>query len=654
MTTNASLLPVSINQTALALAETMFGEGITLLSASYQGDSRSAGIYSDGSTLAPGVVPSDEGVILSTGLAQNFTNATGEANQVADRSTDTTGANGLSYMNAIAGVATYDAAVFEASFTSTGDELSMRLVFASEEYLEWVNSGFNDAVGIWVNGQKVELALGSGDVSIDNINTTSNANLFLDNTQDALNTEMDGLTRVLTLKADLLVGGVNTIRIAIADAGDPAYDSALLIVADSVQSALIARDDALSVTGYGHLRADLLANDQTTGRAGVQISHINDVAVTAGDVVVLASGDSVRLESDGQVTVLSSGLNGDVTFSYTITDAAGVSDLAFVTVSPQAVDGTDGNDSMLVNFRDAQGNQIDGADGMAEAIFGYGGNDKIFAGQGDDRIYGGTGNDFTRAGAGNDLIIGGDGADVLDGEAGADTMDGGLGNDVYYIDSEGDVIIEAAGAGYDKVHSALSHSLGATFEELWLREGSQASFGAGNALANKIIGNALANRLEGNAGADNIIAGQGADSVYGGADADNLYGGAGADQLFGEDGADKLFGGAGSDALYGGAGNDRMAAGADGAWMDGGAGNDILGAGTGADVFHFAAGCGVDVIRRFDAAEDRIAFLGIDEDSLQVSVMGTRTILSWGTADKVSVIGWQADIAGGVLPFDFL
>lgn len=652
--TTASLLPVAINQTALSLAQTMFGDGITVLSASYQGDARSAGIYTNGDTISPGAVPSASGVILSTGLASQFTNSSGVANQSSSTTSDTAGINGDAAMNAVAGMATYDAAIFNASFTSTGDELTMRLVFGSEEYLEWVKSGYNDAVGIWVNGQRVMLSLGDGSISIDNINTTQNENLYRDNAAGTLNTEMDGLTRVLTLKAPLLVGQTNTIRIAIADAGDASYDSALLIVADSVQSALIAQDDAFSVTGFGHTNVNLLANDTTAGRAGVHITAINDMAIAVGQTVTLTTGDAVRLESNGTVTFQSAGLDGAVSFSYTMTDAAGVSDTAFVTMDPQAVDGTGGNDSMLVKFRDAQGNTIDGSDGNAEAIYGYGGHDKIFAGLGDDFVYGGTGNDFMRAGAGNDLLVGADGADVLDGEAGVDTMEGGAGNDVYYIDAAGDVITEAANSGYDKVISKLSHNLGDTTDELWLRVGSAALDGQGNALDNKIVGNELANHLSGLGGKDRIIGGLGADSITGGLGNDLLFGEAGDDLIEGGDGADKLFGGAGHDALYGGAGADTLAAGAGGGDIDGGAGSDILGAGAGADVFHFAAGSGFDRLSKFDADADRLVFHGMQADDLTMVQHGSRTVISWGAADKLVISNWHPDLAHDSMPFDFI
>ena len=356
------------------------------------------------------------------------------------------------------------------------------------------------------------------------------------------------------------------------------------------------------------------------------------------------------------MTVLSAGINGPVTFSYTITDAAGVSDSAFVTFDPLAVDGTAGNDSMLVGFRDAQQNQIDGADGMAEAIYGYGGNDKIFAGEGDDRVYGGQGNDFVRAGAGDDMIQGAEGGDVLDGGSGADTMEGGAGNDVYYIDNAGDVVIEAANSGYDKLLTAIDASgpLLATIEELWLRPQSAAIEGRGNDLDNKIIGNELSNRLWGAAGADKMIAGLGDDSVYGDAGRDVLYGEAGNDSLDGGADADKLYGGAGEDILSGGAGADTLAAGAGGGEIVGGLGNDLMAGGAGADDFFFALGSGSDRLRNFDATEDRLVFTGLTADDLTVTTRGAQTVLTWGVNDKLVIKGWVADLSAGDLPFDFL
>ena len=95
----------------------------------------------------------------------------------------------------------------------------MQISFSSEEYLEYVGTGFNDAVGVWVNGVKATLTVGTGDISINNINPGSNGNLYVDNANDGFNTEMDGFTVTLTLKAPVNAGQVNTIKIGIADGG---------------------------------------------------------------------------------------------------------------------------------------------------------------------------------------------------------------------------------------------------------------------------------------------------------------------------------------------------------------------------------------------------------------------------------------------------
>ncbi|MDP3195972.1 choice-of-anchor L domain-containing protein [Tabrizicola sp.] len=199
-------LPIQTHVSALQLAEAMFGTGIQIVSATYRGDPASAGIYTQGDTVAPDVTPADSGVILSTGRATDFTNTSGAANGSSATTTDTDGVDGDSGLNDIAGTATFDGAIFEASFIPAGSTLTMQITFSSEEYLEFVGSGFNDAVGIWVNGQKAQLTVGDGDISINNINPTTNGNLYVDNAKSIYNTEMDGFTVTLTLKAPVIPG----------------------------------------------------------------------------------------------------------------------------------------------------------------------------------------------------------------------------------------------------------------------------------------------------------------------------------------------------------------------------------------------------------------------------------------------------------------
>jgi hypothetical protein len=329
---SAAKLPVTSGGDAMKMADSMFGSGIKIVSASYSGDPASAGIYSNGLKVAPGVTPSDTGVILSTGKAANFTNAKGEANQSASTSSDTKGIDNDKDLNEIAGAKTFDAAILEAKFIPEGSVLTMQVTFSSEEYLEYVGSGFNDAVGVWVNGVKATLTVGSGDISIDNINSDSNGDLYIDNAKDQFNTEMDGFTVTLTLKAPVEPGKVNTIKIGIADSGDASYDSNLLIAGNSVQTAVVANDDSFEVGPNGEVVVDLTGNDSNSVGGQLTITKINGVAVTEGSIATLPSGLEIVVNGDGTITVISDPSNqpGGASFSYEVTNADGVTDVAFV------------------------------------------------------------------------------------------------------------------------------------------------------------------------------------------------------------------------------------------------------------------------------------------------------------------------------------
>jgi hypothetical protein len=341
----ASELKIDTSASAGKMADAMFGNGIEIVSASYTGATAASGIYTGADTTMPGVAPSDSGVILSTGKVTDITNSKGDPNLKSGMSTNHNTA-GDSDLEEIAGAKTYDAAVFKADFIPQGDTLTMQVTFSSEEYLEYVNGGFNDAVGIWVNGEKAELTVGDGDITIDNINDTSNSNLYLDNpsSKDLYNTEMDGVTVTLTLKAPVKPGEVNSIKIAIADGGDGVYDSNLMIAGDSIQTALVADDDVVDLEGAKETTLDVLANDASASGGTLTITHLNGHPVMAGDEIELGSGEVVRLNADGSLTIMSDGAGEENAFSYTVADTVGNTDTAFVkmtsTVVPCFVAGT--------------------------------------------------------------------------------------------------------------------------------------------------------------------------------------------------------------------------------------------------------------------------------------------------------------------------
>jgi Ca2+-binding RTX toxin-like protein len=255
-----------------------------------------------------------------------------------------------------------------------------------------------------------------------------------------------------------------------------------------------------------------------------------------------------------------------------------------------------------------------------------------------ERVVGSAFHDTLVGGLGNDTLTGGAGADSLDGGAGADSLEGGAGDDTYVVDDAGDVVLEAAGAGDDRVIASVSHTLGAGVERLTL-SGSANLDGTGNALANRLEGNAGANLLDGGAGADTMAGGAGSDTylvedagdvveeaadegydhvfssvshtlgaeverltLSGSADLsgtgnalDNLLdGNAGANTLDGGAGDDGLFGDAGNDTLIGGLGHDTLDGGTGTDSLEGGAGDDTYVVDTLADVIVEAAGAGYD------------------------------------------------------------
>jgi hypothetical protein len=340
MATGAELT-YNTNASALQMANAIFGNGTTVTGASYSGPTTSKAIWSNGQ-LAPGVVPSSTGVILGTGDVRNFTQSNGDPNRSGGTSADTSGSNNNSLFNAVAGTNTFDAVWLNTDFIPTGNLMTLNFVFSSEEYPEYVNSQFNDIMAVWVNGTYVPISVGNGTTAINNINPLTQPNLFRDNTADAFNTEMDGFTITLKLTMQVNPGVVNSIRIGIADVGDSQWDSNLLIAADSVQTRLVARDDSVTYFATGGATLDVLGNDAAQPGTTLQITHINGVAVVAGSVVTLPSGQQVTLNANGTLTLVGDGQTESAVFTYTVKDTLGNTDVGIVTLSqiPCFVEGT--------------------------------------------------------------------------------------------------------------------------------------------------------------------------------------------------------------------------------------------------------------------------------------------------------------------------
>lgn len=152
-------------------------------------------------------------------------------------------------LTAITANAIYDPVIIEFDLIPEGDQVNFLLVFGSEEYPEYVCSKFNDVFGLFVSGpgiagtRNAAFVPGSSDsIAVNNVNnglrgsaadgTACNLNNsihFFDNGNGggAAGTQLDGFTRPLTASLGGLQAGQRyKIKLALADAGDQAYDSA--------------------------------------------------------------------------------------------------------------------------------------------------------------------------------------------------------------------------------------------------------------------------------------------------------------------------------------------------------------------------------------------------------------------------------------------
>ena len=174
--------------------------------------------------------------------------------------------------------------------------------------------------------------------------------------------------------------------------------------------------------------------------------------------------------------------------------------------------GTSGNDTLSVNY----GAALLRGSGKVDAV-----------------VFGGAGNDSITGGDRFDALYGGDGDDTLNGGLGADWLAGGAGNDTYIVETSGDQVVEASGAGSgtDLVMASISYGLAANVENLTLTGTSNIN-GTGNELANVITGNTGSNYLSGMVGNDTLIGNGGNDTFDGGAGVDSMVGGTGNDTYY--------------------------------------------------------------------------------------------------------------------------
>lgn len=302
-------------QSSTDLAQSLVGAGVTISNVVYTGGTSASGSFTGGASS----VGFDSGVLLTSGAAADALGPNNSSNTSTNNSLA-----GDSDLTSLSGVPTNDASVLEFDFIPNADTVFFQYAFASEEYLEYVGSPYNDSFAFFVNGVNcavVDDGMGTMQpITVNNINPGSNAGLFVDNTAGSLNVEYDGLTTVLTCMAPVNTGVINHIKLAIADGSDFVLDSAVFLKAGSFSTTPPQGEG--KVTGGGRL-------SETNGHVTLGTTATLDDQGLHGNLQVNdhRTGDKFHGYSVDALTVVDKSAtwsgegrwNGQDGYSYTVT-----------------------------------------------------------------------------------------------------------------------------------------------------------------------------------------------------------------------------------------------------------------------------------------------------------------------------------------------
>ena len=245
LVTNTTITPVNLVQ------NTLLGSGVTAFNIQYTGYSTAIG-YFDATNSNVGL---DEGLILTTGTASDSIDFGTQVGPYGPNDQSGHGIDNLAPgdndLAALTNLQSFNAAVLEFDFIPTGDTVRFNYVFGSDEYMEFVGGGVNDAFAFWISGPgfgaPTNIALIPGTttaVSIDDLNANVNNAYYIDNgdglsppqNADPTVHQYDGFTTVLTAIAAVNPCDTFHIKIAISDMGDGVVDSGVFLEANSFTS----------------------------------------------------------------------------------------------------------------------------------------------------------------------------------------------------------------------------------------------------------------------------------------------------------------------------------------------------------------------------------------------------------------------------------
>jgi gliding motility-associated-like protein len=244
--------------------DVLLGEGVVASNITFNGGPANINVLQVGSfNSADANVGISNGLLMASG---GITIAVGPNNSgglTVDTGLGNFGGNDPDLIAISSGFGINDWCIIEFDFIPTGDSISFNYVWGSEEYMEWVNTSFNDIFGFFLSGPGIDgiysndainIALVPGTslpVTIDNVNLNNNGTYYVDNgdgftspmSTDDYYIQFDGFTVPLTASAEVQCGQTYHIKLALADSGDGALDCAVFLEEGSFSS------NALSIEG---------------------------------------------------------------------------------------------------------------------------------------------------------------------------------------------------------------------------------------------------------------------------------------------------------------------------------------------------------------------------------------------------------------------
>ncbi|MEX1190893.1 MAG: choice-of-anchor L domain-containing protein [Brumimicrobium sp.] len=248
----------------------LLGTGVSVSNVFFSGANNAIGTFNATNTNL-GI---DKGIIMTTGTINNTADGPHGPNDSGSSGMDN-GESGYGQLTNLVGNDTYNASILEFDFIPYSDTVKFEYIFASEEYPEFVGSEYNDVFAFFISGpgipngsQNMAIIPGTTQpVAINNVNNGATNNGPCENCPFYVNNgtgsdspynsnsqyiQYDGYTTPLEAVSKVECGETYHLIIAVADVGDPIYDSGIFLAENSLTSEQpVSVDYELSSDPYG-------------------------------------------------------------------------------------------------------------------------------------------------------------------------------------------------------------------------------------------------------------------------------------------------------------------------------------------------------------------------------------------------------------------